>query len=629
MLNQCCLVHIGGLNPSTLNRLYKNEQLPSLAQLKGEGMTTSFTAPFIAGLPSNEVTLLTGQFPHHHGSLLNLNSLQPEERPRIINKTTVNPPVWATLEQTSLKCISVGFSHFTPALYAGVHENFFHPHHQQKARENSSNPANGLHDLCIRSDEIREDLIRFLAPNRTDRSSSQNARYKTAQCSLADLFSRHAVSTYLLQSMPDWNAAFINYPILDILSEAFLPFESPPIPGLSEVDYEEWNGVLDNAYRLLDQCIQTLRQLCGHNTSFYVVSSYGLAQEDNRPRRLSRSPWDHDRCLSPSGVIITNDSNFNKSKTPSSFLLTTIAPTIRNSFGLPVEDNKDSIQPSPHKKHDPFDYLHAQKKPLSIQILPAKKLSPAGLEAELQLYQRLISSLFGANDYLNAIDISNTLLSRFPEANHERLSLIQTLRKLSRLDEALEHARHWADGQEDTAQSSIFLSEIHYDCRNFTQALNLLKKAGTQQSMSPDMLSRIGLVYIQLEQRENAKEAFQLALRTDPMHGYSLLGMAYYWYQHQSFEQALQSVNKGLSLVSDYYLGWWLHAKICVAIDQPENAFASIKRALAFDPPFPAHLFHFAADIAEQLPDQQPLNLTYRQAAFIYEELEAQIRQRL
>gem|GEM_PF-4017950 len=586
--------------------------LPVFQQLFDNGVRFVLQGHPPLGSPSSEVTLLTGRAAHEHGMFTCLTDPSETEPPKLTPTPTLPASVWERLESVEKTCLSVGWPVFPPAAGGGVHENLFLAASKGRVPDTVSDELSGL---CLYPEEVGEDLLSVLAPNISSHPAS--GRFRLAlQLAIGDLFSRHSVTTALLGSSTNWDAAFIHYPFLDTLSEAFLPFEDPPLHGGSPDEQRAYAQVIRNAYVLLDHCLARIRECMGTECTLILCSGYGLSSSAKRPHRLSSNPVEHEAWLQADGVFLAEGPCFRRGQVlPSQSILGVqdLVLTLLSHHEADLPQTWSGLFQDQPVKGGGNRHPLPEASPVSVSLPASETLR--SLETEFNLYGQIAQSQKASGELYQAIDTYSALLERFPEADHARLERINLLHKLGRLDEILVELETWNPCRLDQLHVKLLQAETHYELGDYEAAFHILDTHSLLVSDNPDLLSRKGLAQAKMTQFSQAKDTFEQALRIEPDHGYSLLGLGLISFLRGRPDEAFVYVQRGLNTANNFYLGWSLLGEILLQLDRPQEALEAIQQAIALDPPFPAKLFHLAADICENTAQLEPMKHHYRKAA--------------
>lgn len=521
---------------------------------------------------------------------------------------------WSIIEAEGGPCVSVGWLGLPPAIHAGVHDGFFSADFNPAITEMNSG-ATAIRELRMRPDEVGEELLEALAP-KWRRSREMDPRRIALKIAISDLFSRHAVATRLLEASNEWKAAFLHYPFLDLLSEAFLPFEEPSLEGFREADYHAWSGVLDNAVRLLDQCIGRIWGLIGPETRLFLFGAYGLASGVDRPRQASQSASEHALWRNRRGFFVAAGPGLKRDVGLGRRSALGVIPAVLGGLGLktPGPSCWTDIWSDQTQCNRPIkvDGLNASRQ---VAIKDADNASAQSLNEELRLRRWWIESAVDAGQLQLALQGLESLLERFPESAIDRLCAIDLCSRLGLVDQASCHAEIHMDANPGLAAADVLAAELRFERDDFDGTREVLDRLTIQEWESPDLQSRAALVYLRLGEVDRARGIFEGILQTDPEHGYANLGMGYFWFVERDLAQALERCERGLRKQSDFYLGWWLKAEILNASEDPQGCLEAVRVALALDPPKPSGLFHLAADCCERLPGMESIGGEYRKTA--------------
>lgn len=128
----------------------------------------------------------------------------------------------------------------------------------------------------------------------------------------------------------------------DSVGHLFVPFEPPPMPGVTEEQVKKYGGALEAAYRHMDRVLGELIAAAGDEYNVIVLSDHGFKTGDARPRSAPppREPGAA-RWHRLQGVLMMRGPQIKSGVTLHGASVLDITPTVLALMGLPVADDMD------------------------------------------------------------------------------------------------------------------------------------------------------------------------------------------------------------------------------------------------------------------------------------------------
>ncbi len=148
----------------------------------------------------------------------------------------------------------------------------------------------------------------------------------------------HAAACHLIAHEP-WDLTAVYYSAIDGFGHHFMPYHSPPMPGVSARDARIYQDVMVGCYRFHDMMLESLLAYAGSDTTVLLVSDHGFHSGASRP---SANAWEHPETWHRNfGVACVHGPGIRQGETLYGAGLLDITPTILTLLGLPVGRDMD------------------------------------------------------------------------------------------------------------------------------------------------------------------------------------------------------------------------------------------------------------------------------------------------
>lgn len=188
-------------------------------------------------------------------------------------------------------------------------------------------------------DEITDEHILPFIP----RAAEVDQEHDTALAGFAGIFSEcvtvQAMATEAMQRAP-WDFTAIYWEGIDHFCHRFMPYHPPLMEGVSEGDFEMYQGVIEGAYRFHDMMLERLLQLAGPETTVIICSDHGFHSR-RRPRITPREPAGPVVWHREFGIFIAAGPGIRPGQRIYGATLLDITPTLLALFDLPAGKDMD------------------------------------------------------------------------------------------------------------------------------------------------------------------------------------------------------------------------------------------------------------------------------------------------
>jgi len=372
-MNRLLLIGWDAADWKVIHPLLDSGQMPNLARLIAGGVHGNLATIYPALSPMLWTSIATGKRPYKHG-IHGFSEPLPDGsgvRPiTLLSRKT--KAVWNILNQTGRRSLVVGWwpSHPAEPLNGVMVSNHF----QQPAGTPGEMPplsagivhppslASSLGELRVNPMELNGDFIRLFAPDYEKVDQGVDKRLHTLGKIIAETMSVHAVATELL-STQSWDFAAIYYSGIDHFGHAFMRYNPPRLPGVSETDFAIYQNVITNAYRYHDAMLGTLLDFADANTTVILMSDHGFHPDHLRPGYIpaeAAGPAVEHRHY---GILCLKGPQIRVNERVFGAGLLDICPTILTLFGLPPGADMDGkVLVTAFKQPTPIDPIESWDK---------------------------------------------------------------------------------------------------------------------------------------------------------------------------------------------------------------------------------------------------------------------------
>lgn len=545
-------------------------KLPACTKLMAEGVSGNLTTLEPQLSPMLWTSIATGKHAYHHGvpGFTEVNA-QGHVVP-VSAATRKCKALWEILGERGLKSHVVGwFATQGEQMLAGgclvsnLYQSF--KHGADDAPEDWPQPPAGTYcpaDLAQHLNTLRvspwdidgDEVLRLFVAKADQVDQTKDRRLWHLAKRLAEAFSVHSASCWLLENRPDWDFMAIYYRAIDEICHEFMCYHPPQHEGTSDEDFDLYREVVEGAYRIHDLMMSRLFQLAGPETAVMLVSDHGFHSDHLRPKFTPNVPAGITVWHRPQGVLAVAGPGWKQGETIYGARLLDIAPTILTYYGLPVgADMEGRVLLEAFAEKPEVSSIPSWEGIGRNQVASAVALS----EAE----NRALLDQFVALGYINEISADPTeaavethrentwsmaracmdagrceqalpLLEEIYYAKPVRTDWAQMLARcqmrLGLLDEAQStvEATLSTFDETQTVRSRLIQANIAIERKQATKALEHLTIVGEKMPRDPQLLSLRIEAFLKLRRFKECRAVCLTTLEVDPHSALAHIGLA-------------------------------------------------------------------------------------------------------
>ncbi|WP_299226998.1 alkaline phosphatase family protein [uncultured Psychroserpens sp.] len=425
-----------------------------------------------------------------------------------------------------------------------------------------------LHDLRMFPYEVTEAHILPCIPKAREIDQDKDNGLNTFAKILSENTSVHAAATNLIRTT-NWDFMAVYYDLIDHFCHAFMKFHPPKQNSVSQHKFDIYKDAVVSAYKIQDMMLERTMDLVDDDTTIILMSDHGFESAKKRISKMPKYPAAPALEHRQFGIFVASGPNIKKNQKVFGLGLIDIAPTILHMFNLPIGNDMDGKVALDIFKSTQLptyidswetvkgDFAELENDINSNDLLsdretmqqlvdlgyidkPDEDIEIAILKTQCELKHNLARVYLGKKDY----NTSNKLLlelieTDYPtyqkhdvEGKNKKRSIIQGIKEgdsvvdvipfymdlltISLIQNKFDKAEHYLSKLrilDKKFELNTYFSEakILVAKGKVNQALNLLQKAKDKRP-NGDVWYQIGKIYVQLNDYEKAKEAFENAI---------------------------------------------------------------------------------------------------------------------
>lgn len=423
-----------------------------------------------------------------------------------------------------------------------------------------------LADLRVHAGELTVEDLRPFIPNLP--AIDQKADHRPLQLGtiLAEAFTVHAATTWLMENEP-WDFLAVYHGAIDLAGHYFMRYRPPRLETVSAQDFTYYKDVIDGVYCFHDLMLGRIVELAGTDATILIVSDHGF--ESGRFRPATEFGKQDDDPLSwhrSHGILCMAGPGVRADELVHGAGLLDIAPTVLSLFGLPrgadmpgrvlAEAFRDPLSQRQiatweHDTPNRTDEANREDAWASAavieQLAELGYIDPVGEDAKEELRKLENSRNFtlaqvhlGNQKPADAIPLLQQVIDNSPAERRPtaQLYLAQAFFEAGRLQEcrvvveevlALKPHQAAAHG----IRGNLALAEGDLDA-----ALTSLLKAEEGWRDSPRLKQLIGQVYLRAQRWDDAERCFRAVIEFDPDMAAAHAGLARALLEKRRFREA-------------------------------------------------------------------------------------------
>lgn len=599
--NKVLLIGWDAADWKIISPLLDKGQMPALKRMIENGVMGNIATLDPPLSPMLWTSIATGMTADKHGIL---GFAEPDPATGKIRPATVTSrkvkAVWNILMQEGYKTHTVGWwpGHPAEPLNGISVSNFFVPGKDKPGSETM------LPDFAVHPESLREKLLTYrvdpneltaahllpFVPNAAKIDQEKDFGLASIATLIAKGASYHAVATWILENQEwDFLALYLNE--IDVFCHTFLKFAPPKRENVTDELYENYNGVVDAAYRFHDMMLERILELAGEDTTVILLSDHGFYSGEQRKMNLPEDPAGPAFEHAPYGIFCMKGPGIKKDERIYGATLLDIAPTILSVFGLPAGkdmpgrvlqdafENPATVERIPswenvagnsgqhpgELREDPWAAAAALSQLVELGYLEAPG------EDEAKHAEKVIreSKFYLARVFLTterpaeALPVLQEIFNEAPHVFRYGLRLIHCYSRLGKIAEAratLERVR--SENKKETLNANLDYLEGTLLLAEFKprKAMELFRKAEQTSIQFPEIYMQIGQAYLQLRLWPDAERAFLHALSLDAENPRAHHGLALASLRQGKYETAIDEALTAVGMLhyfpaAHYHLG--------------------------------------------------------------------------
>lgn len=595
--------------------------MPALSRLIDAGVMGNLGSiePILS--PIIWTSIATGKLPHKHGVLgfTEPDPLAAGIRP-VGSQTRQAKALWNILSEAGLKTHVVGWyaSHPAEAINGVcVSERFSLATSPDRTHwpmpVGAVLPANSaaeLEEFRVHPTEITGAQLLPFIPRAAelDQGNPIIAKRLTVLAKiLAETASVQAAATWIMENQ-SWDFLGVYFRALDEFAHHFMPFHPPRLAGVSEEDVQIYGQVMCTACQFHDLMLARLLHLAGPDTTVLIVSDHGFESGRYRPGAVANELHTMAQWHRPFGIIAAAGEGIAQDQRIYGSSVLDIAPTVLHLFGLPVGRDMDGKV-----------LVNALDDPGEIQRIPtwesgvkSEAYSPSTAEEDSAVFEQLaalgymeapdenttrqiqtianelsynrVTSLLFAENYVEAQEEAQRLVTNNPAERRFRLKLVQVLLRFGKAAEAhieLE-ALHTTLG-ECPHSNRMFATLLAIE-GNLNEALRCFEQAEKSAPDSPAIHEQLGHLLLKKRAWGEAEKYFRRALQLESDAPTAHVGLARALARQNKDSEAIESALAALGLQYHLPAGHFQLGAILSKLEFTQRAILSFETGLSMQP---------------------------------------------
>jgi predicted AlkP superfamily phosphohydrolase/phosphomutase/tetratricopeptide (TPR) repeat protein len=402
-------------------------------------------------------------------------------------------------------------------------------------------PSEDLEPLAsvrIHPQMIAQDQVMEFIPSAITDESAQWEKVRELRVLLAHCATVHNAATAYIEDR-EWSFLGIYYDAIDRFAHAFMEFNRPQMPHVSDQEFERYHTVMEMCYRYHDLMLGRLMNMIDDETAVILLSDHGFHSGVTRPQGTSGiidgqpAAWHRHY-----GIVGFWGPGIAKGKQVYGATLLDITPTILDMFDMPIARDMDGlplmqIWDEPRLISQWVDSYERDDQPsesigqvsdavVDEQIMhQLRQLGYVGADdaqaVTIDRTRNLAAVYQSQGKAREAIEEYKRILKLDPETKGIQLAIAGCLLSLGHSDEALEMLTQ-AESETPTpnARHATLRSMICSHIGQHQEALESIDHAINIDDSIPGVYARRGQILCRLEQWDDAERAFELALERDP-----------------------------------------------------------------------------------------------------------------
>ncbi|WP_081990222.1 alkaline phosphatase family protein [Psychroserpens sp. Hel_I_66] len=497
-----------------------------------------------------------------------------------------------------------------------------------------------IHDLRMFPHEVTEAHILPFIPKAGQINTEESKSLITFSKILAENVSVHSVATHAMQNS-DWDFMAVYYDAIDHFCHAFMKFYPPKLKAIPDDIFDIFKDVISGAYRFQDMMLERMMALAGDDTTIIVMSDHGYESGNKRilemPKYQAAPALEHRQF----GIFVAAGPNIKKNEKVFGLGLIDVAPTILQMFNLPIGKDMDGkvaldifenskaptyIDSWENVEGDFGEHFNSKDQEDSVlndqetleQLIelgyidrPDENIETAILKTKCDLKHNLARVHMGKKDYEMAKAILLELINNhYPNYDEDDLKKVENKKQKHGIkigESKIDIIPYYMDlltislDQEEFGKAEIYLTELRSRDKKFeintyfseakillsknkvNQALKLLLKAKNNKP-NGEVFFQLGKIYTRLNKFEDAKSAFQNALKFEIDNAKFHQALAVVLIRMDDYEEAAEHALTAIELVKYFPEAHYTLGEALEKLGDLDNAKKAYETAAAMKP---------------------------------------------
>lgn len=615
-----------------INKLIDKGQMPALEGLINQGCMGNLSTLEPPMSPILWTSIATGKLADKHG-ILGFIEPGPSGARATTNLSRKTKAIWNILTQQGYKTHVVGWwpSHPAEPINGIMVSNFYNQSLGDTLQEGTVYPSilSGLFaHLRIHPEEITEQHLFPFVPNGASIDQEKDHRLQIIARLLAEASGIQSAATWIMDHA-EWDFLGVYFNAIDMFSHHFMHLHPPKMEQVSESDFNNYNDVVNSAYRYHDMMLEAMLSRLDKDTTVILMSDHGFYCDHLRPSYIPNEPANPVIQHRDHGILVVKGPGIKKDELIHGASLLNITPTILNLFGLPSARDMDGIpllqifeKPQMPEMIDSWDMvegecgMHKAETTLSpyenqraLQQLvelgyiedPGPDKMKAVQLAKNEANYHLARVYMSSNRHALAIPLFEDLCNQMPDEGRfatrltrcymemgnyslaqATLELFEEQAKISITtpDTQAKHYTYWLQ------QANVVRGDLLLMQNRVVEALVLFERMYQINPKSMGLLLKMGSAAIGLEQYIKAQGYYTQAMELNPESDQAFAGLALIALKQEMYEDAVGYALDAIgynynSPVSHFYL-----AKALCGMENYKSAAEALEVCLKMQPNF-------------------------------------------
>lgn len=617
------LLHLAGADWRFIQPLLDAGRLPHFESIIDRGAMGDLSALPPLSTPASTISLATGQTAYAHGILHAIKADVDSAggiRP-VFNQDLTATTLWEYAAHAGLNTAAVGWPVSYPVTSSTtnnclvVSDVFAQSQGQTSTQwpfDNASVSDSRLYETLasfrIHPNEMTSEMLAPLLGEKHQDHPAEDERIALLTTTIARSSTLHAVSTWIAEHK-DWNLLAINFDFIERLSSAFLHYRAPRMKHVSQIDFDTYKDLIDNAYCYFDSLLGQYLKLIDTNSHIILASDHGYLPEHLRApagktgaERVAIN-YREKGIFAVAGPGIKQDVLVYGTNQVDIFptaltLLGVASPkalagcVAQSALETPMEiiyaDNLTIDRSHLALPSNEFSIKQiAELIALGYIAQPAKNAALAYTQTQVDWFSTLALTLMAKPDYTNAIVVLNKLLNIAPDHLEARYRIAQCYlatgeKELCR--STLDNLK--VSGAESAMLDYLWgqLALLEEDTATAVTCFSRAERKVKDDMTGQQLLQNIGKALLNAHQINDAERVYRRSLQIDSNSVLTNNGLGTTLLVKKSFAEAVEYFQRSLGHLQNQPEVLMKLGFAQLALQQPHQAGEAFRKALELAP---------------------------------------------